>query len=603
VLQSPRIFRYLGSVRSPRILGPLAAAALLLAPGRGGALTLEQGFDWSAVASGLDRPTAARFAPDGRLFILEKAGRLRLWTPGAGLGAAPALVLPSCDASEMGLLGLAFDPAFATNGHLYLYHTEPPGGDLARCGTPAGRENRVVRVTVSGDRVDLATLRVLFAGIRTDNGNHDGGELQIGPDGYLYVGVGDAGVGDRGAPGAATNPYAQDRRSPNGKILRLALDGTAAPGNPFAGLGGAADAVWAYGLRNPWRFTFQPGTGLLWVADVGQNAWEEIDVVRAGDNLGWPQCEGTEPRPRCPGTTVPPVYQYAHRADGASVTGGVFYPGGQFAEEYRGSYFFGDFVFDLVWRAVPRSSHDGFQGEPEVFARQAEAPVDFTVGPDGGLYYVAFGAGEVRRITQTGSRSGPDPCTLRLGRGTAAWLSRSSRLLAACTRREGGTCLPPAAETLRPATARLARTIARRCATPPRELCTRLACTPCATASDLAACAAPEAVAAELAAKVSGGGRSPCAAAVLRGGLGLAAARQAAIAACRRRGTGRCAEPARVGAAFARLLRRRCRTPPAALCEAFGCRECAGGAELAACVAGSIAASVDTFAFRLYGSG
>src|SRR6185436_20286661 len=106
------------------------------------------------------------------------------------------------------------------------------------------------------------------------------------------------------------------------------------------GRGGAADFVFAYGLRNPFRITIQPDTGLLWVGDVGQVTWEEIDVVRAGDDLGWPQCEGFEPTATCPGGSVPPVHVYGHEGDGASVTGGVFYTGSQFAPAYRGSYFF-----------------------------------------------------------------------------------------------------------------------------------------------------------------------------------------------------------------------------------------------------------------------
>src|SRR5262249_29627714 len=293
------------------------------APARAVAVTATPGFSAVPVVTGLNQPTGAAFAPDGRLFVLEKAGAVRVTTPSGVLAPAPLVTLPSCTDSEMGLLGLAFDPLFTSNRRLYLYHTQPPGGDVGRCaeGSRAGRRNRVVRVTVSGDRVDPASLVEILGGMRTDNGNHDGGCLRIGPDGFLYVGVGETGRGDGGGPGDSTNPYARDLASLEGKILRLGLDGGPAPGNPFLGRGGAADFVFASGLRNPFRFTFDARTGLLWVADVGQSTFEEIDIVHAGDDLGWPMCEAFAPSPPGPARTGPPIYAYAHTGAGWSVTG------------------------------------------------------------------------------------------------------------------------------------------------------------------------------------------------------------------------------------------------------------------------------------------
>lgn len=379
----------------------LLALFALLAPAAGAAAPL-RGFTMTTVAGGLADPTAAAFAPDGRLLILEKAGAVRVWTPSGGLATQPLATLAVCTKSEMGLLGLAYDPAFQTNGFLYLYATIPPGGNPGRCDEVEGRENQILRVTIEGDRIDLATTQVLLAGLRTDNGNHDGGALRVGPDGLLYAGSGDTGRGDRGRPGQATNPYARDLDSLNGKILRLARDGSPAPGNPFRDRGGAAAYVFASGLRNPFRFDFDPRTGLLWVGDVGQNTFEEVDVVRVGDDLGWPRCEARAPRGRCPGPTVPPVHVYRASADGASVTGGVFYEGTALGPASDGAYFFGDFVFDVVWRARLDPSRTRFAGRKRVVLRNAGAPVDFTVGPDGALYYVAFSAGAVRRITFAG---------------------------------------------------------------------------------------------------------------------------------------------------------------------------------------------------------
>ena len=269
----------------------LVGLAIALVAEAAHAVSTIPGFTATVQVSGLAQPTGAAFLPDGRLVVTEKGGTLRVWTAASGLREAPLLTLPVCTASEMGLLGVAVDPAFAVNGFLYLYVTQPPGGDPSRCdeGTEAGRVSRVVRVTLAGEAIDPASLVVLLDGLRTDGGNHDGGALAIGPDGLLYVGVGDTGRGDGGPPGASTNPYAQDLQRLEGKILRIGLDGSTPPDNPFADRGGNAARVWAYGFRNPFRIAFdpiQPGPRRLWIGDVGQNSWEEIDVGVAGGDFG-----------------------------------------------------------------------------------------------------------------------------------------------------------------------------------------------------------------------------------------------------------------------------------------------------------------------------
>jgi glucose/arabinose dehydrogenase len=572
----------------------VVALPVLVAPALAAALTLPPGFAASTVVRGLEHPTAAAFLPDGRLVALEKAGRVRLWTPDAGLLPAPALELPTCTDSEMGLVGVALDPEFATTRRLYLYLTHPPGDDPAACGTSSGRTNRLVRVRLDGDVADPASLAVLFDGIRTDGGNHDGGGLVFGPDGTLYVGVGDSGVGDGGPPGASTNPYAADPTHANGKVLRLTRDGDPVPGGPFAGRGGDADFVFARGFRNPWRLTFAPGTDLLWVADVGQSTWEEIDVVRAGDDLGWPRCEGPEPAPPCPGDSVPPIYAYRHAGTGASITGGVFYTGTLFPPAYRGSYFFGDYVLDTISRGVPTPAGDGFAAPPEVFARDAAAPVHLTLGPDGALYYVAFMPGEVRRIAPVAGA--PGRCAVRLTAAAARWLRRAGAPLAAC---DAMPCDPPPAR-MRAASRALARRVRRPCAAPPAALCDALGCGAC---GDVAACATPvlAAFVADVAAVTAHSPRGACAARATREALRFAARRLRGLGRCARRPGAACT-PAGGERRLRRRLSHACAAPPAAVCTAAGCATCDGPAALASCLAAAVAPRVDALARRLAGA-
>jgi len=309
------------------------------------------------VASGLSVPTAVAFLPDGRMLVTEKGGALKLVQGGS---ATTLTTLDVCTASEMGLLGIAIDPAYDANGFVYLYRTKPapplPPGD---CSSSTGRFNQVVRVTMSGSTVVPGSLSELLTGIRTDGGNHDGGTLRIGPDGKLWVSVGDTGLGDGGPPGASTNPYAQDKNALEGKILRLELDGSPAAGNPFIGQPGTRPEVYAYGLRNPFRMGFDPQTGRLWAGDVGQSTIEEIDVVQAGGNYAWPHCEGTLPTGCQQPGDIDPVFEYPHSGAGAlgrSVTGGAF--AGPSFGSYGGQYFFGDYTESKLYRAVPNAARN-----------------------------------------------------------------------------------------------------------------------------------------------------------------------------------------------------------------------------------------------------
>jgi len=276
------------------------------------------GYTDTPYVTGLTAPTAIAFLPDRRLLIVEKGGAVKLFDGGTTTVVGTIGV---CTGSEMGLLGVALDPAFSTNRVVYLYRTENDGG----CTSATDRFNQVVRTVLSG--TTLSPPQVILSGIRTDNGNHDDGGLRLGPDRKLWVGVGDSGVGDFGEPGDSTNPYAQSLSSLNGKILRIELNGSPVPSNPFFGQQSRRGEIYAYGFRNPFRIGFDPLTGVPWVGDVGQNTVEEIDRLVAGGNYSWPYCEGSLPPGCAQAGDVPPAYQYAHGA-GASVTGGAFAVGG-----------------------------------------------------------------------------------------------------------------------------------------------------------------------------------------------------------------------------------------------------------------------------------
>src|SRR5215475_10203392 len=359
------------------------------------------GFLDTPYVTGLSLPTAIAFLPDGRLLITEKGGTggpgtaaLKLFD---GTGTTTLLSLPVCTDSEMGLLGVAVDPDFVRTGFVYLYRSQAGAGG---CETSTGRFNQVVRGTMAGSSVNAGSITILLDGIRTDNGNHDGGVLRIGPDQKLYVGVGDTGHGDnQGGPGSSTNPYAQDLSSLNGKILRLNLDGSVPADNPFVGTAGARGEVWAYGFRNPFRMSFDGSTGTLWIGDVGDETVEEIDLGVAGGNYGWPHCEGTLP-PGCerPGD-IDPIFTYQHSGPsslGTCLIGGAF--AGDAFGALAGDYVFGDCIASVVYRVTPNVARDGLTGPPTPIVAKAGTPSDFVTGPDGAIYYVADGGGEVRRL-------------------------------------------------------------------------------------------------------------------------------------------------------------------------------------------------------------
>ena len=373
----------------------------LVQPVRAG--TPEPGFSDTFYAGGLSQPTALAFLPDGRLLITQKSGELLLLDSGS---TSTLVTIPVCTDSEMGLLGIVLDPAFGSNGFIYLYRTHQ--GSSPPCGG-SGRVNEVVRVTMGpGDTVSLGSLTVLLTGMRTDNGNHDGGVLRMGPDSKLYAGVGDTGLGDnQGGPGSSTNPYAQDLNELEGKILRLNLDGTAPADNPFFGQVGKRGEIFGYGFRNPFRMSFDDMTGMLWVGDVGDLTVEEIDIMTSGGNYSWPRCEGNlqgppnAPTPCVVGTDVAPIFTYLHSGPsslGTCLIGGSF-AGAAFGA-LSGNYVFGDCTSSNVYLATVNGTRDGFTGSPMLVSSNAGVPADFVPGPDGAIYYSAEGSspGQVRRL-------------------------------------------------------------------------------------------------------------------------------------------------------------------------------------------------------------
>jgi glucose/arabinose dehydrogenase len=372
---------------------PLEARTLLA--------NLPTGFTETIVATSVSNATAMEIAPGGDLWVLEQGGAVKRFRPGSTtadvVGNLSTLGLSSV--GERGVLGIAFDPQYATNKQVYLYYTA----------TQPAIHNRISRFTV----IDTNAADYYFAGTNTsgDAGasgtptqtivldldnlsgatNHNGGAIHFGPDGKLYAAVGDN----------ANSANAQTLANLLGKILRMNSDGTAPADNPFFDqTSGKNQLIWALGLRNPFTFAFQPGTGRMFINDVGQNAWEEINDGIAGSNYGWPRFEGNEmfsSTPLGPGTYQPPIYAYPHGSgafEGFSITGGAFYNPNvqQFPTEYVGDYFFGDYVNDWI------NVRDAVTGDVTRFATNTPGLVDLRVASDGSLYYVARSINQVMRV-------------------------------------------------------------------------------------------------------------------------------------------------------------------------------------------------------------
>ena len=353
------------------------------------------------IASGLSKPLLVTDAGDGsgRLFVVEQTGTIRIIKAGKLL-ATPFLDLSASvsGGGEQGLLGLAFHPAYRSNGKLYVSYTD-------RNGTSIIREYRVS--SSNPDRVNGASGRTLLR-LRQPYANHNGGNIAFGPDGYLYIGFGDG--GSAGDPGNR----AQNLGTMLGKLLRIDVNrrtGTLPygipPTNPFVGRAGL-DQIWAYGLRNPWRWSFDRVTGDLWIGDVGQDTWEEVDRALATRgrnagrslNFGWKAMEASHcyaPSSGCSrtGKTLP-LTEYRHTGGRCSITGGFVYRGSKYPD-LVGAYLFADYCSGEIWY-VDRGA---VRGATPRLALDTDALITSFGQDRAGELYLTDGSGSVYRLTDS----------------------------------------------------------------------------------------------------------------------------------------------------------------------------------------------------------
>lgn len=335
-----------------------------------------------------------------RLFVLEQWGFIRVFENDRDAAEAPVF-LNLTDrvyaGGELGLLGLAFHPDFAENGYFFVDYTanDPLRTVVARYQVDPNDPNRAD-----------PNSAVVILEVEQPYQNHNGGQIRFGPDGYLYIALGDGGSG--GDP----HGHGQNPRTLLGSILRIDVDQPSEgraygipPDNPFAGnTEGYREEIFAYGLRNPWRFSFDAATGQLWVADVGQNAYEEINVVTSGGNYGWNVMEGLHcfaPSSGCAQEgLVMPVWEYG-RSEGQSITGGFVYRGPG-VPELQGKYVYGDYVSGRIWALT-------FEGTTVVSNEQVaslRAIASFGVDADGELYLAERNDGRIYRFVPTANTSG-----------------------------------------------------------------------------------------------------------------------------------------------------------------------------------------------------
>ncbi len=336
------------------------------------------GFTSVRVATGISNPTVMSFAPDGRIFVAQQNGVLRIIKNGSML-PTPFISLAVNSSGERGLIGIAFDPNFATNNYVYLYNTIPDGS-----------RNRVSRYTANGDVVLAGSgVTILELDALSSATNHNGGAMVFGTDGKLYVAIGDN----------ANRANAQNLDTYHGKILRINSDGSVPTGNPFTG-SAQKSRVWAYGLRNPYTMSVQPGTGKLFLNEVGEVTWEEInDATASGKNFGWPSAEGNSSNT----AFVNPVYAYMHGSGdgkGCAITGGTFFNPDitNYPPQYAGKYFLMDFCNNWINYIDPSvSPTTRFPFATSIGGNS----LSIATGPDGNLYYLERSSGSLFKIVYT----------------------------------------------------------------------------------------------------------------------------------------------------------------------------------------------------------
>lgn len=341
-------------------------------------------YSWQVVASGLERPVDLQPDGVGNLYIVEKLGHIRLFQDAEDgqVSETPFLNIEdrvNDNSNEMGLLGLAFHPNYSQNGFFYVNYTGSGGNTF------------ISRFQANGDTVD-PNSEVILLTVDQPFPNHNGGVVTFGPDGYLYLGLGDG--------GAAGDPFGNGQSLDTllGKILRIDVDSAEPyaipPDNPFG------DEIWAYGLRNPWRISFDTSTGDLYIGDVGQNAWEEIDFLPAGSaggaNFGWDYREGAHDyEGNGPDGLIDPVAEYSNPEDGCSITGGFVYRGSM--PEWNGIYLYGDYCAGSVWGLIKPEAGGEWQNQ---LLFQVNARITSFGQDEAGELYIIDDGGEILRLTR-----------------------------------------------------------------------------------------------------------------------------------------------------------------------------------------------------------
>jgi glucose/arabinose dehydrogenase len=348
-------------------------------------IAISQTIALETFATGFTNPVEITHAGDSRLFVLQQEGQIRILNADGTINSTPFLNITAIISSggERGLLGLAFHPEYDSNGYFYVYYNNANGGTTVA---------RYTRSTADADVADASSVMIILT-MQQPEANHNGGCLRFGPDGYLYIAKGDGGGG--GDP----NNNGQNINSLLGKILRIDVDG-AAPysipaGNPYAGVEGA-DEIWAYGLRNPWKFSFNRLNGDIWIADVGQENIEEINKVpgsQAGANYGWRCFEGTAVYNNSGCSLVemytPPFAEYTHSATGGcSITGGYVYTGDVYPA-LQGKYIFADYCnnkLGIVGTDAAITYTEAFTGNFSTFGEDIEGEL-YVAGKNNGTVY------------------------------------------------------------------------------------------------------------------------------------------------------------------------------------------------------------------------
>ncbi len=399
------------------------------------------GFELSTVATGLIVPTGAAFAPDGRLFIIQKNGVVKIYKNGVLLSQPFYTIANVNNYVDRGLLGLALDPNFAVNGYVYLLFTYD--NNPSNLGGP--KTGRLIRVSAAGDTA-VAGSEVTILGTNIGNSvqtscddfavtsdclpadslSHAPGSIRFAPDGKLFVSVGDgAGYDDVDIKALRS----QNLDSLAGKILRINTNGTAPTDNPFYNGNPNANRskVWSYGVRNSFRINVRESDGEVFLGEVGWNTWEEINHAKKGANLGWPCYEALEQQngdgqpahgkykdlPQCqalyqnPGSNLQfPIYYYAHPPSSSAI-GGLFYTGTNYPAQYQNVYFFGDYSKNQIYNLKVDANNNLVPGSVTTFASNVGGPVDFLKGPAGDIYYIAINTGSINKISYSSGNLAP----------------------------------------------------------------------------------------------------------------------------------------------------------------------------------------------------